>query len=265
VNITGLTVFDSVAPNGTQACFWYPGGSISPNFYAGSNPINCTGKLFTSRGGPVDCVRFTGDLYLVFAGKDVGTMMRMGEGLEKLGLNNLTFINGTLYIINLFTNVTITTTPFLPKLTAAKGVFVLDYNTLQEGLPYFFQSLPLQSLRLASTLVVANTGLPNMTSFSGLRCVDVMAVSNNPALQSLAGLENLNFIDRSNVFVNGSFAMILNPLLDRPAKFRPLSLAAGCGSKSLPNLINITVSSCPTSITSFPQLCSYIAGSAACS
>jgi hypothetical protein len=189
--------------------------------------------------------------------------MRMGEGLAILGLNNLSFINGTLNVMSFGSLQPVTSTPFLPALTTTFGLTVIDYG-VRVGQPHLFNSLPFQSLKLTYALVLSSTGLLDMSSFSGLRCVGIVVLLNNTALASLSGLENLRYIDRSNFFVNGSLIIKESPLLDGPAKFRPLSLAGGCGGPPLPNLIDITVASCPTTITSFPQLCTFIAGSAAC-
>ena len=89
-------------------------------------------------------------------------------------------------------------------------------------------------------------------------------------LQSLVGLEQLQFIDpinRASLLNTTSLAIIGNPLLNSSDDFRPLRAAAGCGSLPPPNRLNITAYKDPQTycrLTTFPQLCNYIDGSDAC-
>jgi hypothetical protein len=259
-----ITVFDYLSPFGTPYCKWTPGGTITP--FATPNPLyDCTGFIFGTSSGNVPCDYYSGDLYLVFLQQqsEIGPM-RMGEGLGIIGMNNLTFINGSLFIINAFSLAAVDTTSFLPKLrSVAGGLTALDYGPYFQK-PALFVSLPLQSVRYAGVLTLLSTGLTSMGSFAGLRCTQGLRLSNNTALNSLSGLEGLQYIDPLNQLGVGSLKIDTCPLLNSPDKFRPLSRVAQCGSAAPPNVINITIPSCPVSLTSFPQLCNYIASTVAC-
>jgi hypothetical protein len=193
--------------------------------------------------------------------------MRMGQGLSTIGLNNISYIVGSLYIYGLKAQGRVDTTAFLPNLISVNGtISVIDFGvataSAQSPPVPLFNSLPLQSVKYAQVVSIIATGLVDMTSFSGLLCTIGLQLNSNPALQSLAGLESLLFIDPGKLISTGpSLQIVANPFLDNPSKFRPLSLAAGCGGLPPPNAVQISIPACSNLITSYSQLCSYIGAS----
>lgn len=223
------------------------------------------------------CRNFTGSLTLLFLGaapQRAGTITKMGTYLEQLGLNSLTHIAGSL-AIRVNTSGSLSPAPFLPNLTSVAGDLDISENNALYGQPTVFSQLSLQSLRILGGSLRANlTGLASLSSFSALRCIGrALILTDNLQLQSLTGLEGLSAVNSQNVdFPAPSVILAGNPLLTAPSAFRPLSLAAGCGSQPAPNAVAITVVDpskcrtcrCPKQITTFGQLCSYIGGSSPC-
>lgn len=208
----------------------------------------------------------------------------MGRYLEGLGLNSLTQITGNLGI---YINMTgsVQSTSFLPNLTSALGnVNIREFNldlppfsvSADPVGPAIFFELPLRSVKVVGgSLNAGLTGLIDMSSFAGLRCIGKsLNVYENPQLTTLAGLEGLETIDAGNVAnaTNPSIYIRDNVLLNNPSgfanKFRALTRVAGCSSSPPPNLINITVArpepcyrdlhcTC-VGINTFGKLCSFI-------
>eukprot|EP00884_Botryococcus_braunii_P022108 jgi/Botrbrau1/8581/Bobra.0380s0004.1 len=233
--------------------------------------LSCSGYIFRPPGQDgVACNTFKGDLYLIFVQPtETPGPMRMGEGLASLGLNSISLLNGSLFIVNAGSAGPVSITPFLPRLTSTFGIFVQEPYNYYNNLPFLFPSLPLQSVRYISVLSLSLTGLVDMSSFSALQCIGLsLGLSNNPALDNLGGLGQLSFIDPFDIFyrvVNTSSVFIQgNALLNTPAKFAALTNAAKCVSGSPTNILNITIPDCPSPILSYSQLCSYIAGSNPC-
>eukprot|EP00884_Botryococcus_braunii_P010631 jgi/Botrbrau1/1956/Bobra.0052s0001.1 len=265
-----ITVVDTLAATGssTPTCLWIP-GTVNDLTSGKVAPLLCNEFIFQIEGKPVLCNSFTGDLSLVFV-NIAGPMgaMRMGSNLATLGLNIVELIDGSVIVVNLGTPGAVVPTAFLPNLKAVRGtVYLTDANVGTSRAP-LFTSLPLSSLKFAFAVGALSTGVTDMTSFSGLQCiVSNLFLAKNPALTSLSGLEAvevINFLSPNTSSIDAAG----NPLLNFPAAFRPLVRVAGCpGTGLLPATnvkVNITVASCPTPITTFVQLCSYISGARAC-
>lgn len=262
-SISILNLFD---PSGAQYCLIsILGGGFQP----------CPSQFLFGVG----CIYYIGDLTLAFGGvAPTGqvTPMKMGEYLGQLGFNTLTQIKGSLSLVVNTTN-SVSTAPFLPNLTSVLGdVKFQEFNVIRQQ-PIIFSQIPLQSVKvIGGSLSSYISGLTDMSGFAGLRCIGrALILAINLLLGSLSGLEGLAVIDPNNL-ANTTFPAIFmanNLFLTAPNKFAALSLAAGCSRVSPPNSINITVSNpsqncpfcdCPQQITSFGQLCAYIAGASAC-
>eukprot|EP00884_Botryococcus_braunii_P022109 jgi/Botrbrau1/8582/Bobra.0380s0005.2 len=271
-----IVVFDLLQPNGTPSCKYATNQSfIEPDKVADA-PI-CGGPLFhvniSNVFYDVLCDTFEGDLYLVFGQGDRSSVgpSRMGENLALLGLNNLVGIKGSLYITTLLSAGRVDISPFLPKLKSVTNSLSLFDANPRVGLDFMYDRLPLQSVRFAGAVGLAFTGLVNMTTFSGLQCVGTsLQAAFNLALQSLVGLDQLQYIDPSNQAPSynlTSVALFGNPLLNSTYALRPLRTAAGCGSLPPPNNLSITVYKDQQpycTLTTFSQLCTYIDGPDVC-
>lgn len=233
--------------------------------------ITCTTFLFEQNGVLTPCSSISGNLFLVFS-QGAGTLgpVRMAQGLATLGLRDLTVINGSLTIINVQTSGKLeVNTTFLPQLRSVYGTISVSAVSLFPDPPSFplFSSLPLQSVRFAGSLAVQNTGFTDMNTFGGLECVSRgMTIANNNLMESLAGLNQLQYIDPENRVQSSSLTIFGHPVLESPGQYAQLSLVAGCGSLlgAPPNAINITVPGCPTPMLSYPELCAYLTSSNLC-
>jgi hypothetical protein len=131
-----------------------------------------------------------------------------------------------------------------------------------------YTSLPLKNVQAATSLEVTQTGLRDMSSFSGLKCLTrSLSLSNNLALTSLAGLQNLLAVNTEGPQGFAVFVSDSNPLLVAPSGFVPATRFAGCpgsGAPLAPDSIYVSVPGCSRVITTYSALCSWIAANTIC-
>eukprot|EP00884_Botryococcus_braunii_P010642 jgi/Botrbrau1/1957/Bobra.0052s0002.1 len=228
-----VTIIDYLRPPGSKAvpCQWYPADiGIALN---ATDLRPCTSPIFAA-----PCQSLKNFLYIVYLVIDttVGPM-RTGEFLTTLGLNDLTYLYQSLYIINLSTNRgrgQPTPQPFLSKLKYVYGdVVIQDDNfktNTQSVPPPVITGLPgLVSLRYARTLIITGTGMRDMSSFSGMKCTQQSVLLNyNLYLQSLTGLENLDTFYLLPEITNKTVLLSFGNALTSPSAFRPVARASGC-------------------------------------
>ncbi len=222
-----------------------------------------------SQLGGVQCLSLVGSLTLIITqphGSLEVSAPRLGEYLELLGLNKLVQIEGELNILNAGTLATpklpFSDVSFLPNLRRAISLRLNDANP-SRGVSAMFSRLGgLVNLEEVEYLQINNQSLADLTSFQGLKCINIaMSIENNTVLSSLNGLQNLHSVGAFPYTTAAPRALLVrdNPAL---ASLTALAQAAGCkgdGSRSDQRQnVSISVKRCPVPIASWSSLCSYL-------
>jgi hypothetical protein len=102
-----------------------------------------------------------------------------------------------------------------------------NWTTAIKALPGFSTNL-----RRADNIFIYNSGLQNMTSFSGLRCLRNLEAQYNPALTSLGGLQSATAPPSGPGTDAGNGLFLYDNPLPTGSSFAALRAFAGCPSSS---------------------------------
>ncbi len=249
--LQGMEIWELLAPSGQEAfneCRWSWGISDPPEVPANE----CTSLAFNR-----DCSIIGGVVQIRFAmtaSYNIDTAQsRMEEYLQRLGLGNATEMVG-LFIYNI--GVTVNTGFHINTFKKLQRVQILSLSSQSSKGPsgqvstynVFTGVQGLKNLEQVGYMQMQGTSLHDLEDFSGLRCVGVLEMGDNPLLTSLQGLENVQYPTRG-LTLGGQ------PLLVGPESIIPLQRMVGCNVGPPANNFVQIYGVCPNDIDSWEALC----------
>jgi hypothetical protein len=209
-----------------------------------------------------DCTRITGQVNIRFAMAqswiDVSSPSQMGAFLQTLGIGNVTEMTGDLIITNIGVFIDAPTTlDIFPNLRRVSSLEVLGQKAASATTRFFTGFPGFQGLEQVKYLNLERTSLLDLTSFSGLKCVGTIRLSNNTALSSLRGMENARIgiaelkvkPDWGDLTINGPTGLV------GAESLVPLLNMAGCEGGTVPSGTLYIEAACPDPINSWTALC----------
>jgi hypothetical protein len=191
---------------------------------------------------------------------------RMAEFLQILGIGNVREMTGDLRIENV--GISIDAQLILDIFPVLQHVNVLTIIGYRSDTPVassrVFIGFPgFQKLDQVGGFLLARTSLPNLGSFSGLRCVGGMRFEDNILLTSLAGIQDVR-VGIDGLRVGGDMTdleIARQTKLVGPERLAPLQKMAGCAGGPVPGGTLFIDTACPDPIDSWAVLCDVLENS----